>query len=267
MSKSTERHYDVLVIGAGIIGLSTAYHIKASHSDLSVLVIDRSAAPGQGDTAKSMAAIRDTFTSDVNRLLAGSSIAFYKHVQSQLGFNLNLELIGYLWLLTGEEAKVFESIEAEMRQQGIRFRVFDRKDLASMIPDLVLDPASEQSKLIGLGSVLKGVQGLDCGTVAPELIAKFYENEFTKLGGEFQFGTEAKALQLDAKNKLGLPGEPYVWQEKIFIGVETNHGTIHADTLVMAAGCRTPFLLDPIGIDCYVKAKKQQIFQVRSPIR
>lgn len=259
------KHYDVLVIGAGIIGLSAAYHIKKSHRDLSVLVIDRAAAPAQGDTAKSMAGVRDTFTSDVNRLLAGSSIAFYKHVQSELGFNLDLELIGYLWLLTAKEFKVFETFEEAMRKQGIRIRIriFDRKDLATMIPDLVLDPSGEQSKLIGLDSVQKGVQGLDCGAVAPELIAKFYENEFDKLGGEFQFGTEAKALQLDAKSKLGLPGEPYSWQEKVFRGVDTNHGNISADTLLLAAGCRTPFLLDPVGIDCHVKAKKHQIFQLR----
>jgi FAD-dependent oxidoreductase domain-containing protein 1 len=257
------KHYDVLVIGAGIIGLSTAYHIKENHPDLSVLVIDRGAAPAQGDTAKSMAGVRDTFTSDVNRLLTGSSIAFYKHVQSQLGFNLNLELIGYLWLLTAEEFKAFEAIEEGMRKHGIRLRIFDREDLATMIPDLMLDPSGEQSKLVGLGSVEKGVQGLDCGVVAPELIAKFYENEFNTLGGEFQFKTEAKALQLDAKRKLGLPGEPYQWQDKTFRGVDTNHGEISADTLVVAAGSRTPFLLDPVGIDCHVKSKKHQIFQFR----
>jgi glycine/D-amino acid oxidase-like deaminating enzyme len=255
------KHCDVLVIGAGIIGLSAAYHIKKNHRDLSVLVIDRAAAPAQGDTAKSMAGIRDTFTSDVNRLLAGSSIAFYKHVQSELGFNLNLDLIGYLWLLTAEEFKEFEAIEEGMRKHGIRLRIFDQKDLAMMIRDLVVGPSSEQSKLIGLKSVRNGVQGLDCGVVAPELIAKFYENEFNKLGGEFQFRTEAKALQLNAKRKLGLPGEPYQWQEKNFRGVVTNHGEISADTLVLAAGSRTPFLLDAVGIDCYAKAKKHQIFQ------
>jgi FAD-dependent oxidoreductase domain-containing protein 1 len=264
LAESGEKHWDVLVVGAGVIGLSTAYHIKEKNPNLSVLVMDRSAAPGQGDTAKSMAALRDTFTSDVNRLLARSTIDFYKHVQLDLGFNLNLNLIGYLWLLTEAEFAAYEKVADEMRKQGIRLKVFEREELATLIPDIVLDPSSEQSKLIGLESVHKGVFGIDCGTVSPELIVNFYENEFRKLGGEFEFGTEVKGLRLGAKNSLGLPGEPFAWQERIFKEVETNRGSISADTIVLAAGVHTPLLLDPLGIDCMIKPQKNQIFQVRS---
>ena len=85
------KRYDVLVVGAGIIGLSSAYHIKETHPELSVVIIDRAPAAGQGDTAKSNAALRDTFTSTVNRTLARSSIEFYKHVQTDIGFNKRLE--------------------------------------------------------------------------------------------------------------------------------------------------------------------------------
>jgi len=41
-------HYDVLVVGAGIIGLSSAHHIKKSNPDLSVLVVDRNASAACG---------------------------------------------------------------------------------------------------------------------------------------------------------------------------------------------------------------------------
>ena len=259
----TEKHWDILVVGAGIIGLSTAYHIKKENPDLSVLAVDRNAAAAQADTAKSMAAVRDTFSSETNRYLAKSSIEFYQHVQNELHFSLNLELVGYLWLLTEREFEKFESIEAGMKKQGIRLRTFDRKDLASLIPDLVLDPKTDQSKLMGIENVHKGVQGLDCGVVSPELIARFYEEEFKKLGGELRFSTEVKSLRLEAKNKLDLPGEPYIWQEKVFSGAETSRGFIKADTMVVATGARTSALLDPVGIDCLVKPKKRQVFQIR----
>ena len=207
MAAGSGRHWDVLVIGAGVIGLSTAYHIKENNPQCSVLVIDRYPATGQGDTAKSMAALRDTFTSDVNRLLARSTIDFYKHVQTEVGFNLNLDMVGYLWLLTEKQFIAYESIANQMLAQGIRLKVVERDELASLMPDLVLDPASEQSKLLGLESIHKAVLGLDCGIVAPELIVKFYENEFKKLGGELQFGTDAKSLHLGAGKPLGLPGD------------------------------------------------------------
>ncbi len=259
------RRCDVLVVGAGIIGLSSAYHIKENHPGLSVLIIDRASAAGQGDTAKSNAALRDTFTSHSNRTLARSSIEFYKHVQSEIGFNLNLDLVGYLWLLSKNQAREYAGVEVEMRKQGTRLRTVESNELADMIPDLVLQPSSQQSRLMNLESVEKGLFGIDCGTVAPELIVKFYENELKKLGAEFQFGTEAKAIRLGAKKSLGLPGEPFVWQDKLFKEVDTNLGTVSADTIVLSAGTRNPQLLDPVGIDCMAKPRKNQLFQLRGP--
>ena len=253
----------MLVIGAGVVGLSIAYHIKENKPHLSVLLIDRYPATGQGDTAKSMAALRDTFTSDVNRQLARSTINFYKHVQTEVGFNLNLDMVGYLWLMTERQFIAYESIANQMRTQGIRLKVVEHDELTSLMPDLVLDPASEQSKILGLESIHKAVFGLDCGIVAPELIVKFYENEFRKLGGEFQFGTEAKALHLGAGKPLGLPGEPFAWQDKFFKEVETSQGAIVADTIVLATGIRTATLLDPLGVDCLTKPQKNQVYQVR----
>ena len=262
-STGNPRRCDVLIIGAGIIGLSTAYHMKQSAHDLNVLVIDRNPAAAQGDTAKNQGGLRDIFTSDVNRLLAKSTIEFWRQIQDEKHVNLNLDLVGYLWLLTESRFKAFESYESGMRRQSIRLRTFDREELKDMIPDLVLDPESEQSRIIGIPSIHKGVQGLDCGTISPELIAKFYEDEFKKLGGQLQYGTEAKSLSLEAKRKLGLPGEPYVWQKKVFSGAETNRGFIEADTVVLAAGVRAPLLLDPLGVDCLVKPQKRQIFPVQ----
>jgi len=259
----SSKHYDVLIVGAGVIGLSIGYHIKQAHPDLSVVIVDRKPAPAQGDTAKSMAAVRDTFTSEVNRILASSSIEFYKHVQIKLGFDLDLELIGYLWLLTDTQFKPFETVLSEMTKQGIRFKTLEPDELSSMIPDLVLNPSTEQSKLMDLGSIHKAVLGTDCGTVAPDKIAKFFEMEYRKLNGEFQFGVDAKALRLVAKNSLDLPGEPYVWQDRRIAGVETSKGPILADVTIIAAGARTAMLLDPIGIDCHMKPKKRQIFQLK----
>ena len=258
--------YDVLVVGAGIIGLSCAYHMKLAHPDLSVLIIDRNVAAGQGDTAKSNAALRDTFTSSINLTLAKTTIDFYKHVQGDLGFNLNLDMVGYLWLLNKEQAKMVEETEAEMRKQGTRYKIYSVPELTSMLPDLTPHPTTEQSRLMQLEPVEKALFGIDCGTVAPELIVKFYEEELKKLGAEFQFHTDAQGLQLGAKGKsFDLPGEPFVWQKKFVKHVATNRGPISAETIVLCAGIRNPFLLDPIGVDCMIKPRKNQLFQLRSP--
>ena len=55
--------YDVLIVGAGIIGLSTGYYIKSRNPKLNVLIADKLGAAGQGSTAKSVAAFRCIFYS------------------------------------------------------------------------------------------------------------------------------------------------------------------------------------------------------------
>jgi glycine/D-amino acid oxidase-like deaminating enzyme len=235
------------------------------HPELSVLIIDRASAAGQRDTAKSNAALRDTFTSTVNRKLAKSTIEFYKHVQFDLGFNLNLDMVGYLWLLSHRQAADLEGVEDEMRKQGTRFRTYDVNELSAMIPDLIPQPSSQQSTVMGLEAVEKGLFGIDCGTVAPELIVKFYETQLNSLGAEFQFHTEATSLRLAARKSLGLAGEPFGWQEKFFKQVETTKGPVASEMIVLSAGTRTPSLLDPVGVDCLVKPCKNQLFQLRDP--
>ncbi|MCL4332760.1 MAG: FAD-binding oxidoreductase, partial [Candidatus Thermoplasmatota archaeon] len=77
--------YDVVVIGAGIVGLTSAYHIKKNNPDVAIAVVDRAPTYGQGNTAKSAAGFRDVFTSDVNFKLSNGSISFYREIQETVG--------------------------------------------------------------------------------------------------------------------------------------------------------------------------------------
>jgi glycine/D-amino acid oxidase-like deaminating enzyme len=63
-------------------------------------------------------------------------------------------------------------------------------------------------------------------------------------------------------NKLGVPGEPFNWQDSTVVGVKTAKGEIRADTIVIAAGTMVNQLTDPIGVDGRVKVKKRQLFRV-----
>jgi glycine/D-amino acid oxidase-like deaminating enzyme len=58
---------DGVVVGAGILGLASAYHILQADSSLNLLVLDRLPGPGRGTTARSAAAYWDMFATPVNR--------------------------------------------------------------------------------------------------------------------------------------------------------------------------------------------------------
>lgn len=99
--------YDAVIVGAGILGLSTAYHIKNENPNTQILVIDKFGAGGQGNTAKSACGFRCLFTSSTNFLLADSSVEFYRHIQNDLEVDLKMRFIGYLVLLPEEEYKKY----------------------------------------------------------------------------------------------------------------------------------------------------------------
>jgi glycine/D-amino acid oxidase-like deaminating enzyme len=262
-----DERFDVVVIGAGVIGLSSAYHMKSENTDLRIIVLDETGAAGQGDTAKSAGAFRNVFTSDVNRLLAGSSIDFYGHIQKDLGFNLDLKYSGYLWLLADKQFRRLENVVESMRREGIQLRIWEKKDLKDMINGVNLEfgENDEEAGIIKAENVVKGLQGIKCGVVSPDLIAKFYEQEFRKIGGTIRYNTKVGSLLLEPRARLGIPSEPLIWQDKKISGVKTAAGTIVADTVVVAAGCRADRLLDPIGIDARFRPRKRQIFSLRSP--
>jgi len=249
-----------LVVGAGILGLSSAYHLKAENPEKRVVVIERLRGPGEGNTAKSEAVFRDAFTSETNRALASSTIKFFKHLEEE-GYNLRLAFTGYLWLLSEEQFNRVRDAVREMERDGVRLRTYQRDELEEMIPDLVTRfEGDEEAELMGLPPIDIGLFAYNCGCLRAEALVKCYESMFLKLGGEIHYKVEAKRLLLGAMEELGIPGEPHVWQEPLVKGVETDKGVIEAETTVVATGAWAGRLLEPIGFDPCMRPKKRQIF-------
>jgi len=258
-------YYDVLVIGAGVLGLSSAYHLKMRNPTKKVLVIDKLGGPGQGNTAKSAGGFRNVLASEKNRLLAESTIDWFFHVQDELGYDLRLSQIGYLWLLSEHRYSAVRGLLDEMRRGGVELKTFDKEDLKRLIPDLVTDFSGEDEELMNLEPIDVGVLGVKCGTVDTDALARFYEAEFLKLGGEVRYNTAATELILSPGKELGIPGEPFVWQDIRVTGAKTERGDVQADTTMVAAGVWSETLLDRIGFNSMMKPKKRVMFVFKDP--
>ena len=256
--------YDVVVVGAGIIGLSTAYHIKRENPDAQILVIDKLSAAGQANTAKSACAFRCLFSSHTNFLLADSSVEFYRHVQEDLKIDLKLKFVGYLWLLCEEEYKELLPVLTNLAKKGFAYKEYEEEELAQKLNMRTNLAEDEEAKLMNLGNVYKGIFIPKAGIVDADCLARYYEEEFLKIGGKVQYGVEAERFIVEPCEPLGIPGEPYFWQDARIAGVETDKGPIKAKKTVLAAGAWIPQLLDEIGIECYIKPKKRQVFPVEA---
>jgi glycine/D-amino acid oxidase-like deaminating enzyme len=121
-----------------------------------------------------------------------------------------------------------------------------------------------EAKQLGLDDVYKAVFVPKAGLIGVMSLVHFYESEFLRLGGEIRYGTEAKRLLVEPSAPLGLPGEPYFWQDAVVVGAETSAGVIRAEKTAVAAGPWLAQLLDDVGIECFVKARKRQVFSVKA---
>jgi FAD-dependent oxidoreductase domain-containing protein 1 len=256
--------YDVVIVGAGIIGLSTAYHLKNSFPELNVLVVERLGAAGQGSTAKSAAAFRCLFHSRTNFAIADSSAEFYRHVQNDLGFNLKLRWAGYLWLFDKDGYSKMLPILRDLANRGFRYVEYDEGELAKKLDMHTNFVDDEEARMMGLGNVYKGIVIPKAGLIDVDLLVKFYESEFLRLGGKIQYGTGVQEILVEPRQPLGMPGEPYFWQDATITGVKTTKGLVKAKKTIVAVGAWMSQLLDPLGIDCFIKAKKRQIFSIKA---
>ncbi|MFX1415779.1 MAG: NAD(P)/FAD-dependent oxidoreductase [Promethearchaeota archaeon] len=268
---SGEETFDIIVVGAGVIGVAAAYYLQKNSPEKTILLVDRLSAAGQANTAMSAAAVRNMFASSTNQLLTDTSIKYFEHVQEEKGYELMFEKIGYLWLL-GDTQFNSESVKMwieRMKASRIHNRVYGKKQLKEMIPGLNVDfSGDEEAELMNLKEVCYGLFGGDCGALDPTRLVEYYLDEFKKLCNcKPRFGVNVERLLLEPVPKLDVPGEPFVWQNKRVDGVKTSEGTLRSDVVVLATGAWANELLDPIGMDSRTKAKKRHIFVVHAEER
>ena len=256
--------YDAVIVGAGVIGLSTAYHIKRLNPRSRVLVVDKFNAAGQGSTAKSMSAFRCMFSSPINYVLSDSSVDFYNHVQKELGVDLKLFFVGYLWLLSEDGFVELAPILKELAAKSLKYGEYEAEELARRLGLVTRLRGDEEAELMGLKDVYKGVFIPKAGIIDADCVVKFYEEEFMRLGGEIRYGVKVEDLIVEACQPLRIAGEPFFWQESRVSGVKTNSGIIKAKKTILAAGAWIPQLLDNVGIECFIKPKKRQVFAVEA---
>ncbi len=260
----SEESFDIIIVGAGVLGVATAFYIQKNNPGKRILLVEKTLAAGQANTAMSAAAVRNMFSSSTNQILTDTSIKYIEHIQNELGHELLFEKTGYLWLLSEKQFE-HESVQVwmeRMKESGIHYKVYNKEELKKLIPGLNVNFANdEEAELMNLQEISYGLFGGDCGVLDPTRLVEYYFEAFKEISHvKPRFGVKVEKLLLEAEPKLDLPGEPYVWQQKKIKGIVTNKGTFRADVVVLATGAWANELLDPVGINSLTKAKKRQLF-------
>ncbi|MEB3760165.1 MAG: FAD-binding oxidoreductase [Desulfurococcales archaeon] len=258
--------YDYVIVGAGIIGLSTAYHIKKQRPDSSILIIDKAPGPGAGDTSKSAAAFRVFFTNRVNFALAHSSVEFYKHIQEQEGFDLSMRYVGYLFMPDKELMENMKIGLKEADKRGLPYKILDPKELEEKLGIRTIVEGLEEAEIMDAENIEAGILIENAGILMPDRLVQYYYEKLKSMNVEFAFETRVTGFKLMPRNPLGIEGEPFPWQDTRVDAVIVNGDReLQArKKIIVAAGAWTPFLLEPIGVDSFSRPKKRQIFVIKA---
>jgi sarcosine oxidase subunit beta len=89
---------EVIIIGAGVIGCSIAYHLaKMGCPDVTVLEKNFI---GSGSTERCAGGIRQQFSTEANIRLSAESVRFFEHFEEETGHPADFRQNGYLMLVS-----------------------------------------------------------------------------------------------------------------------------------------------------------------------
>lgn len=126
---------DVVIVGAGIIGLSIAWQL-ARRSPLKITVLDKGAGVGEGSTGASSAVCRFRYSMNEMVHLARDGIDAYRHWQAFTGLaapRAQFHNDGVLWL-PGEDREWALTEHRRMQALGIATEVLEDDDLRQRYP-------------------------------------------------------------------------------------------------------------------------------------
>lgn len=211
---------DVVVVGAGANGTSTAFHL-ARAGVKRVVVVERRYL-GSGATGKSGALVRMHYTNEPEVRLAFESLTYFQHWREMVGGECGFQAIGLLVFAPPEYQAHLEANLAMMRRVGVKTQLISVEEAHELDPSL------------WLGDVTQVAYEPESGFADPNATISSLAQASTDLGVTFHFETEVTRVLL-AGNRVQ--------------GVETTTGTILAPVVVIVAGAWANQLFAPLGID------------------
>jgi glycine/D-amino acid oxidase-like deaminating enzyme len=217
---------DVVVVGAGIVGCSIAYHLSRAGAG-SVVLLDRADAPGRGSTGACAGGFRHQFTTEVNIRLSQASTPMILGFTEQHGIEVDVRQDGYLFLERRPEAWTTATrVASFQRSLGVPVELLDAAEVRGLLPGLAVDD------LVGATFCAED------GIADPGALTQGYATLAARAGVDARFGVEATAIEADDDRVRGL---------------RTDAGPIGCGEVVLATGAWTARLAATAGVDVPIR--------------
>lgn len=223
---------DVVVIGAGIVGLMTAHHL-ARRGVRDVVVLDKAPSLLLGASGRNGGGIRAQWTTVENIELARGSIDQFRRLASVTGEHTWFRQGGYLFLAR-TEAQLANLTRAASFQNdhGVRTRVIDVYRAREIVPELSID------------GVVGASFNPDDGTLFPWPVVHGVASWLKRRGIPIQLDTTVTGFRRAADR---------------IVAVETDRGDIEAEHVVLAAGAWTKDVAATADVEIPTRPERHEI--------
>jgi sarcosine oxidase subunit beta len=220
-----------VIIGGGVVGLSTAYHL-ASAGVTDVVLVERSEL-GSGSTCKAAGGVRAQFSDAVNIELGARSLRTFETFAATFGQEIDLHQVGYLFLLDQpEQVEAFEKNVALQNELGVPSRLVDVAEAKALSP------------LVSTEGLLAAAYSPTDGHCTPESVVNGYATAARRAG--------ARLVRNCAVTGIDSTGG-------VLTRVVTERGAIVTDTVICTAGAWSKEVGSMVGVDLPVEPLRRQV--------
>ena len=224
-----ERSADVVVIGAGVSGLASAYYLAKAGKD--VVVVDKGTVGGEA-SGRNGGMISERVDEPPMIPMGVESLKIWPTLDDELGYPTEFTHEGRLQVAVSEEemGDLYKEREEALRH-GLSVELLDPSEIQGLIPGIT-------------GRTLGGLFFANGGHANPQRTVQAFAWAFQDLGG--------RLYQNTAVTGMSVVGERVS-------SVETAAGSIEADMVVAAAGPQTGLLAEMVGIHVPVAPARVEI--------
>jgi glycine/D-amino acid oxidase-like deaminating enzyme len=236
--------YDVVIVGGGVMGSSTAFHLLRADSSLSVAVVERDSGYERASTVLSDGNVRIQFNLEENILMSQHALevlATFDDDMATASFRPEVAARrqGNLFLADEDWERAARAGLALQRRLGCEVEWLSSEEIGYRFPAYRSD------------GITGGTLGPADGAVDPAAVLRGYRSKAIELGASF-IEDEVSALLADEAAMTGA---------RLIAG-----GDLRSDVVVNAAGAWGPDLARPLGVILPVLPVMRTVYVVSSTI-
>ncbi len=214
-------NYDVIIIGAGSVGLPTAFFL--AREKVKVLVIDEFPSPGQGQNKSAIGGVRATHSDSAKIQTCQLSLKVFSGWKEEYGDDVHFQPGGYCFAVYEEaHEKSLKELLVLQKKYGLNIDWLKAEDIVKLLPGI--NPKGLKG----------GTYSPEDANVSPILTAIAFYNQATKRGATFKF--QEKVIGVE-KEKGSV------------IKVKTDKGSYTTEKVINAAGANAREVGKMMGVD------------------